>query len=272
MPQAAKTETRRMIRRLVPAGLLAMLLISSCTAGPAAVVLTPFPVEPVEYRNYDQVYHPIEGYQASKFPAGFALDFSAVEPQPDGSIIQRLTETRGSAIKWESERRKGKTSGKYIVETTFSEIWPGVVYAPLWLFSEGGSDGGHEFDFEYMDGRLEYNLHNGEGGFRMRSVKKDLGGHRVRWTIERRPGRVIMSVVSLTDGWRDELVIRPRMVAEWASQKVAPPNLEFPPDSVEMFPLTELWRCRTPSWCGTWRPLPPGETIDMTVHGYRFTR
>jgi hypothetical protein len=81
-----------------------------------------------------------------------------------------------------------------------------------------------------------------------------------------------MSVVSLTDGWRDELVIRPRMVAEWASQKVAPPNLEFPPDSVEMFPLTELWRCRTPSWCGTWRPLPPGETIDMTVHGYRFTR
>jgi hypothetical protein len=39
-----------------------------------------------------------------------------------------------------------------------------------------------------------------------------------------------------------------------------------------MFPLTELWRCRSPGWCGTWRPLPPGETIDMTIHGYRFSR
>lgn len=260
-----------MISRLVLASVLAVMVLSGCTSPPAPVVLTPFPVEPVERYNYNQIYHPIEGHQPSKFPAGFSLDFSAVEPQPDGSIIQRLTETRGAAIKWEGERRKGRTRGQYIVETTFSEIWPGVVYAPLWLFSEGSREGGHEFDFEYVNGRLQYNLHNGRGGFRMRSVKKDLGGHRVRWTIERRPDRVKMSVISLTDGWRDELVIRPGLVAKWAKQKGAPENLEFPPNSVEMFPLTELWRCSTPAWCGAWQPLPPGHTVEMTVHGYSFT-
>lgn len=261
-----------MNRLLLPASLLLALFVSACTAGPAAIVLTPFPVEPVAYRDYDQVYHPIEGRQPAKFPPGFALDYAAVQPQPDGSLIHRLTETRGAAIKWESERRQGKTRGKYIVETTFSEVWPGVVYAPLWLFSEGGPDGGHEYDFEYLNGRLEYNLHNGNGGFRMRSVKKDLGGHRVRWTIDRRPGRVRMSVVSLTDGWRDEIIIKPSMVANWARLEGAPANLEFPPDTVPMHPVTELWRCRSPAWCGTWKPLAPGQTINMTVHGYSFTR
>jgi len=260
-----------MIRCRLPVNLLFVLLLAGCAAVPARIALTAFPSERVEYGNYDQVYHPIEGHQPAKFPPGFVHDFSSVEPQPDGSILQRLTETRGSAIKWEIEQRLGKTRGTYIVETTFSDVWPGVVYAPLWLYSEGDTEGGHEFDFEYMNGRLEYNLHNGEGGFRMRSVEKDLAGHRVRWTIERRPGRVTMSAVSLTDGWRDRLVITPRKVAGWAKRKGAPPNLRFPPDKVAMFPLTELWRCNSPGWCGQWKPRDPGDPVIMTVHGYRFT-
>lgn len=261
-----------MNRNLVALSLMLLAPLWGCAGGVAPIELTKFSPSPVEYRNYDQVYHPIEGHQPSKFPAGFEFRFAAVEPQPDGTIVQRLTESWGSAIKWEGERQRRKTQGKYVTETTISEVWPGVVYAPLWLYSEGSAEGGHEFDFEYMNGRLEYNLHNGKGGFRMRSVEKDLGGHRVRWTIERRPGRVIMSVQSLTDGWSDKLVVHRNMVAEWAKQKGAPPNLRFPPDSIPMFPLTELWRCRSPGWCGTWKPLTPGETIDMTIHGYRFSR
>lgn len=254
------------------AGLFLAAFLFGCAGGAGQIALTTFPTAPVEFRNYDQVYHPIEGHQPAKFPDGFEFRFAAVEPQPDGSVVQRLTETWGSAIKWEGERRLRKTQGKYVVEATISEVWPGVVYAPLWIYSEGSREGGHEFDFEYMDGRLEYNLHNGAGGFRMRSVDKDLAGHRVRYTIERRPGRVTMSVRSLTDGWSDKLVVRRKTVAQWAQQEGAPQDLRFPPDSIPMFPLTELWRCRAPGWCGTWQPLPPGETIDMTIHGYRFSR
>jgi hypothetical protein len=256
---------------LLASSLLLLAILCGCAMDARRITLTTFPATPVEYRNYRQVYHPIEGHQPTKFPDGFEFRFSAVEPQPDGSLIQRLTEHWGSAVKWEGERWLGKTQGKYIVEATISEVWPGVVYAPLWIYSEGSAEGGHEFDFEYMNGRLEYNMHNGNGGFLMRSVHKDLGGHRVRWTIERRRGRVIMSVRSLTDGWSDKFVIRRKMVAQWAKEERAPKDLRFPPDSIPMFPLTELWRCKAPQWCGTWRPLPPDETIDMTIHGYRFS-
>lgn len=256
---------------LLPAILVLATLLCACASGSEPIVLTKFSPSPVERLDYDQTYHPIEGHQELKFPVGFEFRFAAVEPQADGSIVQRLTESWGAAIKWEGEKRRRRTQGKYVVEATISDVWPGVVYAPLWIYSEGSREGGHEFDFEYMEGRLEYNLHNGNGGFRMRSVDKDLAGHRVRWTIERRPGRVVMSVRSLTDGWRDRLVVRPKTVTEWARQDGTPPDLHFPPDSIPMFPLTELWRCRSPGWCGTWRPLPPGETIDMTIHGYRFS-
>ncbi len=263
---------RSMKRAFLPACLLLLAVMGGCAGNGGPVELTKFPAAPVEYQNYDQVYHPLEGHQPGKFPPGFEFRYAAVEPQPDGSLVQRLTETWGSAIKWERERKRRRTQGRYVVEATISEVWPGVVYAPLWLYSEGSADPGHEFDFEYMNGRLEYNLHNGQGGFRMRSVQKDLAGHRVRWTIERRPGRVTMSVLSLTDGWSDELVVRRSTVAQWSRQPGAPPDLRFPPDNVPMFPFTELWRCNAPGWCGTWQPLAPGQTIEMTLHGYRFSR
>ncbi len=257
--------------KFAPFVLLAVILLRGCVLAPPDPVLTLFPPEPAEYQNYNQLYHPIEGNQPRKMADGSAFAFSAVLPQANGELVHRLTETQAAAIKWEAEKRLAKTQGRYVTEVTFSEVWPGVVYNPLWLYSEGSAEGGHEFDFEYMDGRLDYFLHNGDGGFLMRSAYKDLGGHRVRWMIERRRGRVVMSVRSLTDGWSDRLVITRRKVARWAKQKGAPPDLRLPPSNIAMFPATELWRCRSPQWCGDWRPLREGQTIDMTIHGYSFT-
>lgn len=232
--------------------------------------LVRFPSERVQRGNYDQIYHPIEGPQPAKMPAGFSLDFDKVIPQPDGSLLHRLDERRGAAIKWERELQRGRTQGHYLVEATINHLRPGVVYAPLWLFAEGPQEWGHEYDFEIVDGRLEFNLHNGQGGFRMHSVDKDLSGHRVRYEIIRRPGEVTMRATSLTDGWSEEIVITPEQVAEWAEEPGAPPGLHFPPDHAAMFPVTELWRCHTPEWCGQWRALPPGRYVEMVVHGYRF--
>lgn len=231
--------------------------------------LVRFPSEPVERHNYNQIYHPIEGPQPYKMPAGFAFRFDRIVPQRDGSLLHRLDANSGGAIKWERELSRLRTEGHYTVEATISRTHPGVVYAPLWLYSEGSSEGGHEFDFELMQGRIEYNLHNGHGGFNMRKVEKDVAGHRMRFEIIRRPLEVTMRATSLTDGWSDELVVTPAKVAEWAKQDGAPPELRFPPGHVAMFPVTELWRCHWAEWCGEWTPLPTGEMIDMVIHGYR---
>lgn len=244
-------------------------LMETPTPKPDGSELVRFSSEPVERHNYDQIYHPIEGPQPYKMPDGFAFRFDRIIPQADGSLLHVVDKNAGGAIKWERELSRGRTEGHYIVEATINRTHPGVVYAPLWLFSEGDSEGGHEFDFELMQGRIEYNLHNGRGGFNMRRTEKDVAGHRMRFEIIRRSGEVTMRATSLTDGWRDELVVTPQMVAEWATREGAPEELRFPPDHVAMFPVTELWRCRWPDWCGEWTPPAKGETIEMVVHGYR---
>lgn len=231
--------------------------------------LVRFPSEPVERRNYSQIYHPIEGPQPYKMADGFAFRFDRIIPQADGSLLHALDARAGGAIKWERELYRARTQGHYTVEATINRTHPGVVYAPLWLYSEGASEGGHEFDFELMQGRIEYNLHNGRGGFNMRKVDKDVTGHRMRYEIIRRPGEVTMRATSLTDGWSDELVVTPEKVAAWATEDDAPEELHFPPDAIPMFPVTELWRCKWPDWCGEWTPPAKGETIEMVVHGYR---
>lgn len=231
--------------------------------------LVRFPSTAVENLNYDQVYHPIVGPQPSKMPVGFSFRFDRVIPQADGSLLHRLDARAGGAIKWERELRRARTQGHYTVEATIDRVWPGVVYAPLWLFAEGPQAWGHEYDFELVNGALEFNLHNGRGGFNMHRVEKDLTGHRMRYEIIRRPGKVTMRATSLTDGWKEELVITPEKVKTWASREGAPEGLIFPPDTVAMFPVTELWRCKWPDWCGKWEDLPPGTYVDMVVHGYR---
>lgn len=241
---------------------------------PPVTELTKFPVDPVVRHNYNQVYHPIEGAQPGKMPAGFAFLFSNVLPNQDGELVHSLYETSGAAIKWEAEKKLQKTQGHYMVEATISRIVPGVVYNPLWLYSEGAAEGGHEFDFEIMWdaatglARVEYNLHNGNGGMRMRSVTKDLEGHRIRPEIIRRAGAVTMRITSLTDGWTDELLLTPATVAEVAKVAGAPVNLRMPGDNIAMFPATELWRSKWDSWSGTW--VPQTEAVKMTLHGYSF--
>lgn len=232
--------------------------------------LVRFPSEPIEQGNYNQVYHPILGPQPKKMPSGFSFQFDRVIPQADGSLLHRLDARAGGAIKWERELGRARTQGHYMVEATINRVWPGVVYAPLWLFAEGPEAWGHEYDFELVNGVLEFNLHNGDGGFNMHRVEKDLAGHRVRYEITRRTGKVTMRATSLTDGWREEIVITPEKVKQWALQEDAPENLIFPPDTIAMFPVIELWRCRWPEWCGKWEDLPSGAYVDMVVHGYRI--
>jgi len=234
------------------------------------IELKRFPAGPIAFRNYKQAIHPIEGNQSKLLP-GWTFNFDNVIVTPDAEVITRITEGNVAAFKWELEKRKARKRGRYIVEATLPKTRPGVVAAPLWLYSEGAREGAHEFDFELMNGRIEYNLHNGNGGFNMRRVNKDLGGHRVRFEIERRPNKVTMRVESLTDGFKDELVVNPRKVRKWAKEPGAPKKLRWPPNRMAMFPVMEFWVSNSADWAGEWQPLSSGESIEMTMHGYSFT-
>ena len=234
------------------------------------IALKRFPDGPIAFRNYKQAIHPIEGYQTKLLP-GWTFNFDNVIVTPDAEVITRITERNVAAFKWELEKRKARKRGRYIVEATLPETRPGIVAAPLWLYSEGAREGAHEFDFELMNGRIEYNLHNGNGGFNMRRVNKDLGGHRVRFEIDRRPNKVTMRIESLTDGFKDELVVTPTKVRKWAKVPGAPKNLRWPPNQTAMYPVMEFWVSNASDWAGKWQPLPPGESIEMVMHGYSFT-
>jgi len=234
------------------------------------IVLDKFPTTPVQRWNYNQLYHPIEGPQPGKMADGTAFKFEALIPNAQGELIHRFNNTDAAGIKWEAEKKLRKTQGHYIVEATF-QFKNGIINAPLWLYSEGDPvEPFHEFDFELMSNRVEYNLHNGSGGFNMKKVDKDLNGHRVRYEIIRRPNLVTMRITSLTDGWTDELVITPEKVADWATRSGAPANLRFPQNTVAMWPLTEVWRSRWPSWSGEYVPLAAGEHVDTVIHGFKF--
>jgi hypothetical protein len=237
---------------------------------PNAVVLDKFPTTKVARWNYNQVYHPIEGPQSGKQPDGWAFLFDNNVPNAQGELVHRLTNYGASGIKWENEKKLWKTQGHYITEATLPVLRNGVISNPLWLYSEGAAEGGHEFDFELMNGRIEYNLHNGRGGFNMKSTPKDLSNHRARFEIIRRPDVVTMRITSLTDGFKDELVITPAVVQQWAVKSGAPPNLSFPPNNIPMFPVTEHWTSRWAGWDGGWKPIALGESIDMILHGYKF--
>lgn len=237
---------------------------------PEDVTLTRFSTSPVTRWDYSGIYHPIEGAQPGKMPDGWSFEFDHVVPNAEGELVHRVTNNKCAGIKWEREKSLNKTQGHYITEATFGRIHDGIISAPLWLFSEGTFDNGHEFDFELTQGGVEYNLHNGRGGYNMKRTEKDLSGHRARFEIIRRPDHVTMRVTSLTDGWTDSLVITPDLVAQWARRTGAPQRLVFPPNNVPMFPLTEHWVSRFPNWSGTWRTLPEGQSVDMILHGYAF--
>ena len=234
------------------------------------VVLTKFSPTPVALYNYNDIYHPLTGPQPGKQPDGWVFAFENNVPNVAGELVHKLTNFKASGIKWEAEKKLKKTQGHYITEATLPNLRNGVISNPLWLYSEGAAEGGHEYDFELMNGRIEYNLHNGNGGFTMKKTEKDLSGHRVRFEIIRRPGIVTMRITSLTDGFTDQLIITPEIVKNWATKTGAPVNLRFPPDNIAMFPLTEHWISRWDSWSGTWIPLSGTQSIDMILHGYSF--
>lgn len=234
------------------------------------IVWDTFPTTPVIRWNYDQLYHPIEGPQPGKQPAGWAFLFNNVVPQPDGSLVCKVTNFGAGAIKWEAEKKLKKTQGHYMVKARLPQLKNGIVSNPLWLYSEGAVEPGHEYDFELMNGRIEYNLHNGNGGITMRKVEKDLSGHEAIFEIERRPGKVTMRITSLTDGFKDELVITPEFVATLAAKPGAPVNLRMPGDTIPMFPANEQWVSKWPEWSGTWTNLPAGESIDLVMLGFKF--
>ena len=242
------------------------------TPQPGRYDLTPFAAHPMKAHDYSRVLHPLIGAAQSKHLPGWDYAFENLIPQPDGSMIARITGTTMAGLKWEQEIAAKRTEANYKVEATLPEIHPGTIIAPLWLFSEGADDPGedaHEWDFEFMHDRLELNLHNGNGGFLLDSVDRDFSGHRVLLEIDRRTDIVTMRLTDLTDGFTFQRSFTPNSLAAMAETRTAPRDLRFP--AAPMFPMMEFWISNAEDWAGRAEVPAPGETRDMILHGYSIT-
>lgn len=234
--------------------------------------LIPFAAHEMKPRDYTRELHPLIGAAQYKHLEGWEYAFENLIPQPDGSMIARIDGTTMSALKWERELAAQRLAANYKLEATLPDIRPGMVVAPLWLFSEGAPDpneAAHEWDFEFMHDRLELNLHNGNGGFLLDAIHRDFSGHRVLLEIDRVPGAVTMRLYDLTDGFGFERTFTPDMIAARASEPNAPEGLRFP--EAPMFPMMEFWVSNAEGWAGKAEDYGPGMRYDMILHGYSIT-
>lgn len=234
--------------------------------------LIPFAAHDMRLKDYTRELHPLVGAAQYKHLPGWEYAYENLIPRPDGAMIARIQGTTMAALKWERELAAQRLEANYKVEATLPDIRPGMVVAPLWLFSEGAPDeneDAHEWDFEFMHDRLELNLHNGNGGFLLDAVHRDFSGHRVLLEIDRRLDAVTMRVTDFTDGFTYERTYTPELIAQRAGEPGAPKDLRFP--EAPMFPMVEFWVSNSEAWAGRAEDFGPGIAYDMILHGYSIT-
>lgn len=138
------------------------------------------------------------------------------------------------------------------VDATLPRMRPGLIAAPLWLYSRTTRD---EADFEVVGTRgLTVTVYaRGQSVWSRLLIPGDLSGARLRLGLRYQAGR---RLAFLVDG------------AERAA--LASADVEAFP-SAPLKPLMELWPTRAVEWAGAWREPPPGEVLTMKIHGYRAT-
>lgn len=153
-------------------------------------------------------------------------------------------------------------NGSWEADVTLPELHDGLIVAPLWLWDAGSRD---EIDFEIAgrDG-LDVTLHANLNGTMQRSSVRLLKGqnlsqqrHRFGIKIDQAAGFVDMYL----DGVRVHRWNRAAM-GFFVSQPLKP--------------MIEMWAADPNnsgfvSWAGKWAGLAPGQSVNMTVHGFGYT-
>lgn len=239
-----------------------MLGISAPSPDPVPVP-TPTGLTEFTTSDFNTVLNVIAGHQ-DKQPIGNAFDTSAVNVV-GGSLVFDIDPTRSGAIKWKAEKALMNTKGVYVVNAKFIDPDPGQVFAPLWLYGEGGSEPKGEWDFEWMirDGAgpmLDVNYHFTGGSGNLDSVPFDVAGHTVSYQIIRQPDSVTMKADCL------DCTTPTSFSRTYTPADVTAKGWPWIPNDAAMAPFAEAWACKWPGWCGTWAQ----GTAQMELLGYKF--
>lgn len=153
-------------------------------------------------------------------------------------------------------------SGFWETEVTLPRLKDGLIVAPLWVYDAASAD---EIDFEFA-GRygLDVSMHcKLNGVMQKRTVRlfagMDMSNQRRRFGIK----------VDQTAGFV-EMYLDQKLVYRW--NRNAMPFFVSKP----LKPWIEMWPASPTNsgfvqWAGKWPGLATGETLAMTVHGYRYT-
>lgn len=182
--------------------------------------------------------------------------------QPDGSVAFRL-DLDGAPQLQAVNGTPAQVSGRWEVDATLPILRDGLIVAPLWLYNSQTRD---EIDFEFVGRRgLEVTMHAYPAGKHRKSTArlfagKDLSGRRLRLTIalDLAGERATMFV----DGQKVHVFDRPAS-GFFISSAVKP--------WIEVWPI-DPGKSDLVNWAGRWQGLEKGESLTMTVHGYRYTR
>ncbi len=154
------------------------------------------------------------------------------------------------------------THGLWETEVTLPKLKDGLVVAPLWLWDSNSSD---EIDFEFVGRKgLDVTLHAPlNGQMQQNTVRlfagRDMSGERHRFGIK----------ADAAAGWV-EMYLDGQRVQRWDRGSMAF-FISHP-----LKPMISMWAADPNnagfvSWTGKWPGLATGETLTMTVHGYKYT-
>ena len=206
-------------------------------------------------------------WNAKWHPSGWANPNSPIPWRPDhigvgkaGAVVMKL-DARGAPQLQGLNGIPAYRRGIWESDVTLPELRDGLIVAPLWLYDPDSKD---EIDFEFAGrGGLDVSMHvyvNGE--HKQDTVRlfagENMSGQRKRFAIslDEDAGYVDMYV----DGKR---------VHRWERSKMS----FF--ISKALKPRIEMWAATPASpgfvtWVGRWTDLPPGASLTMIAHGYRY--
>jgi hypothetical protein len=228
------------------------------TPTPTATALPPLDLSAMRLWNYAGLWHASEWDNAN---SAIPWRYNRVTQPVLGDTYFVLDGTGAPQLQG-VDAMPAYSAGLWEAEATLPTLRDGVIVAPLWLYNSTTRD---EVDFE-LAGRkgLDVTIHAWPNGVHKSQTVRyfagtDFSGKRVRFGIR----------MDQASGFA-EMYVNGALIHRWDRAKLG----YFPASPVK--PWLEMWAANPANtgfvqWAGQFTPFQTGESMKMTVHGYKYT-
>lgn len=250
--------SKRLLGLLVAVGVVgAAVEAQAADAANAGCGLPPLDLSDMRLYNYKAPWNASEwDNSGSKIPWRFN------HVRQNGETVTLTLDANGAPQLQAVQGTKAELDGLWESDVTMPELREGVVVAPLWLYSQDTKD---EIDFEFVGRRgLDVSMHAWPGGNHLSKTVRLFAGT----DFSRR--RLCLGIKSDATAGKVEMLIDGKVVYTWSKG-----NLDFFVTH-PMRPFIEMWAADPSNsglvgWTGEFTGFKPGESMVMTVHGYRYS-